>query len=82
MSEHQPGSMANIVDDYTGKNKKTQQSTMSEKSHHRDNKGDDPFNFIHDTCPTFQDQLIVKSDVEGCESRIFCKCCDFGCPEY
>ena len=22
MSEHQPGSMANIVDDYTGKNKK------------------------------------------------------------
>ena len=57
------------------------QSTMSEVTHHHDNKGDDPFNYSHDTCPTCQDRLIVESDVEGCESRIFCECCDFGCPE-
>ena len=81
MSENQAGSMANIVDDYTGKKQKTQQSTMSEVTHHHDNKGDDPFNYSHDTCPTCQDLLIVESDVEGCESRIFCECCDFGCPE-
>ena len=30
---------------------------------------------------TCQDRLIVESDVEACESRIFCECCDFGCPE-
>jgi len=81
VSENQTGSMANIVDDYTGKKQKTQQSTMSEITHHHHNKGDDPFNYSHDTCPTCQDRLIVESDVEGCESRICCECCDFGCPE-
>ena len=82
VSEHQAGSLANIVDDYTCKKQKTQQSTMSENSHHHDDKGDDPFNYSHDTwCPTCQDRLIVESDAKGCDNRIFCKFCDFGCPE-
>ena len=59
-----------------------QQSTMSEITHHHDNKEGDPFNYSHDTCPTWcQDQLIVELDVEGCDNRIFCKCCDLGCLE-
>ena len=41
---------------------------MSEISHHHDDKGDDPFNYSHDTCPTCQDLLIVESDVEGCDN--------------
>ena len=47
---------------------KKAKSTMSEISHHHDDKGDDPFNYSHDTCPTCQDLLIVESDVEGCDN--------------
>ena len=50
---------------------------MSEISHHHDDKGDDPLNYSHDTCPTCQDLLlIVESELEGCEARKFCACCD------
>ena len=53
-------SMANIVDDYVPvRNKQTQQSTMSENTHHLDNNGVFEFNYSHDTCPTCQDWLIV-----------------------
>jgi hypothetical protein len=41
---------------------------MREISHHHDDKGDDPFNYSHDTCPTCQDLLIVESDVERCNN--------------
>ena len=77
--------MAIIVDDQyipVRNTKQMQQSTMSENSHHLDNNGVFEFNYSHDTCPTCQDRLIVESDLEGCEqARIFCECCDFGCPE-
>ena len=76
--------MANNVDDYLVpvKNKqRMQQSTMSENTHHLDNNGVFEFNYSHDTCPPCQDRLIVESNLEGCEARIFCECCDFGCPE-
>ena len=64
------------------RNKKTQQSTMSEITHDHDNKEDEPFNYSHDNYPTCQDRFTFEADGEGCESLIFCKCCDFGCPEY
>ena len=63
------------------RNKKKQQSTMSEITHQNDDNGNDEFNYSHDSCPTCQDRLIVESYVEGCEDRIFCECCDFCCPE-
>ena len=71
-------SMANIVDDYVPvRNKQTQQSTMSENTHHLDNNGVVEFSYSHDSCHTScQDLLIVVSVVEGCEDRIFCECCD------
>ena len=74
--------MANIADDYVlVRNKQTQQSTMSENTHHLDNNGVVEFNYSHDTSsPTCQDQLIVESEVEGCGDCIFCECCDFCCP--
>ena len=54
---------------------------MSEISHHNDDNGNDEFKYSHDSCPTCQDSLIVESAVEGCEDRIFCEYCDFGCPK-
>ena len=56
---------------------------MSEISHHNDDNGNDEFNYSsHDSCPSScQDRLTVESAVEGSEDHIFCKCCDFGCPE-
>ena len=59
-----------------------QQSTMSEITHHNDDNGNNKFNYSHDSCcPTCQDRLIVESTVEGCDDRIFCEYCDFGCPK-
>ena len=76
------GNMANIVNDYVPeRNKQTQQFTMSENTHHLDSNGVVEFNYSHDSCPTCQDRLIVESEVEGCEDRIFCECCDFCCLE-
>ena len=59
-----------------------QQLTMSENTHHLDNNGIFEFNYSHNALPTCQDcWLIVEWELEGCEARIFCECCDFGCPE-
>ena len=54
---------------------------MRKTKHHNDENGDDKFNYIHDSCPTCQDRLIMELGVERCESHIFYECCDFSCPE-
>ena len=58
-----------------------QQSTMSKNTHHLDNNGIFEFNNSHYICRTCQDWLIVELELKGCEACIFCRCCNFGCPE-
>ena len=50
---------------------------MSVNTPNLDNNDVFEFNYSHDICPTCQDLLlIVESELEGCEARKFCACCD------